>query len=89
MPDNGFTPQQVAQLRGIVRDAIREELSDAGLRLDGSDHQDAAREDFRFVRNFRLSYEGAVNKIGNSVLIAVLVILGTIMSLGFWQWIKH
>lgn len=76
------------QIESVVRRAIREEFADAGLRLDDQAHQDEAREDFRFVRRLRKSWDGAVTKIGNSVLIGVIAVVGTIVSLGFWAWIN-
>lgn len=85
MPDDAFSAAQLAQLRQV----FREELGAAGLRLDGADHIDEAREDFRFIRKLRKSWEGAATKVGTWVLIGFLAIIGTIMSLGFWSWISH
>ncbi len=82
----GRAPEQLTQ---IVRSAVREEMADSGLRLDGEIHQDAAKEDFRFLRNLRKTWDGAVSKIGNAVLIAVVAIVGTIFGLGFWAWISR
>jgi hypothetical protein len=62
----GFTDQQMAQ----IREAMREELADAGLRLDGADHQDEARRDFMFLRAFRRATNGAAAKIGWLVIAA-------------------
>lgn len=81
-----LTPEQLTQ---IVRSAVREEMADSGLRLDGEIHQDAAKEDFRFLRNLRETWDGAVSKVGNAVLIAVVAIAGTIFGLGFWAWISR
>ena len=44
-----FSPEQLDQLRSL----FREELADAGLRIDGPEHVDDAREDFRFLRRMR------------------------------------
>ena len=65
---NSFTTEQIKQLRAV----FREELSDAGLRLDSAEHQDEAREDFRFMRKFRKTVDGAASKIGMTVLLAVI-----------------
>ncbi len=81
-----LTPEQLTQ---IVRSAVREEMADSGLRLDGEIHQDAAKEDFRFLRNLRETWDGAVSKVGNAVLLAVVAIVGTILGLGFWAWISR
>lgn len=67
MTDNGFTPEQLAQLRAV----FREELGDAGLRIDGPDHVDAAREDFRWLRKMRMAVEGTASKVGMAVILAV------------------
>ena len=79
----GFTDEQIAQIRA----AFREELADAGLRLDDATHQDEAREDFRFLRRLRISWDGAVNQVGNAVLLALIAVGGTIVGLGFWAWL--
>ena len=93
-----LTPEQLTeivrsavreQLTQIVRSAVQEEMADSGLRLDGEIHQDAAKEDFRFLRNLRKTWDGAVSKIGNAVLIAVVAVVGTIFGLGFWAWISR
>jgi len=80
----GFTPEQMTQ----IHQAMREELSEAGLRLDNSNLKDEAREDFRFLRRLRLGYDGAAKKIGNAVLTAAIVIGMTIMGAGFWAWLS-
>lgn len=81
-----LTPEQLTQ---IVRSAVREEMADSGLRLDGEIHQDAAKEDFRFLRNLRETWDGAVSKVGNAVLLAGVAVGGTIFGLGFWAWISR
>lgn len=80
----GFNQAQVAQLRS----AFREELADAGLRLDDAKQQDEAREDFRFLRRLRKAWDGTAKKIGNAVLAALIVIGGAIIASGFWTWIN-
>lgn len=80
----GFTPEQLGQIRA----AMREELADAGLRVDGAKQQDEAREDFRFLRRLRLMWDGTSTKVGNAILTAVIVIAGVIIASGFWAWIN-
>jgi hypothetical protein len=46
--------------RSITRAAFREELVDAGLRIDGAEHQDEAREDFRFLGRLRLAFVAGI-----------------------------
>jgi hypothetical protein len=81
----GFTDEQIDQ----IRTAFRQELAEAGLRLDEPEHQDAAREDFRFVRRLRLAWDGAVKKVGNAVLLAIVGVVAVIFGLGFWAWINQ
>lgn len=79
----GFSQEQLEQLRI----AFREELADAGLRIDGPEHVDDAREDFRFLRRLRMNYDGAARKVGNSILMGAIAVVGVIAVLGFWSWI--
>ena len=81
---NGFSEEQLAQMR----EAMRQVLTDAGLRLDDTDQQFEAREDFRFLRRFRLSWDGAAKKVGGAILGGVIVVVAAIMVAGFWTWIK-
>ena len=67
-----LSPAQVRQLEDIVRLALREALADAGLRLDGGDQQDQAREDFRFIRRLRLLIDGTASKIGYAIIAAFI-----------------
>jgi hypothetical protein len=79
-----FSPEQLSQ----IEKAVREVLSEVGLRLDDPDHVDAIREDQRFLRRFRMWWDGAANKIGNVVLAAAVALLLTIGGAGFWAWLK-
>lgn len=80
----GFSEQQLGQ----IRKAFRDELADAGLRLDDASHQDEAREDFRFLRGLRRLRDNMSTKIGNAVITAFIVIAFAIIGSGFWQWIN-
>lgn len=79
-----FTPEQIAQLRAVMR----EEFAGAGLRLDGAENQDEAREDFRFLRKLRLTWDGSTKKVGTAVLTAIIGVALIIFGSGFWQWIN-
>ncbi|WP_449395608.1 hypothetical protein [Devosia riboflavina] len=79
-----FTPEQISQLRAVMR----EEWADAGLRLDDAGHQDEAREDFRFLRRLRLTWDGSTQKVGTAVLTALIGVALIIFGSGFWQWIN-
>lgn len=85
MSDELFTASQVAQLTLIVKEAIREEMADGGLRLDG-DHIDQAREDFRFLRKLRTGIDGLASKIGWAVIAAILGGVVWIVQLGLNAW---
>jgi hypothetical protein len=79
-----FSTEQLNQ----IEKAVREVLSEVGLRFDDPDHVDAIREDQRFLRRFRLWWDGAANKVGNVVLVAAVTLMLTIMGAGFWAWLK-
>jgi hypothetical protein len=82
MSDDAFSPAQLAQLRQV----LREELSDAGLRIDGPDHIDEAREDFRFIRKLRQGINGMASKIGWAVIAAFIGALIWIFTMGLNVW---
>lgn len=81
---DAFSDTQMEQLRSI----FREELADAGLRIDGPEHVDDAREDFRFLRRLRLNWDGSAKRVGNAVLGAVVTLMLAIIGAGFWAWLK-
>lgn len=82
MSDESFSKAQLAQLRQV----FREEISDAGLRLDGADHVDAAREDFRFVRRLRIGVNGMAAKVGWLLIAAIVAGLLYLVNLGANVW---
>jgi hypothetical protein len=59
------------EMEALVRNAVRQELSAAGLRIDEPEHQDEAREDFRFLRKMRRSMDGAASKVGYTILLSI------------------
>lgn len=81
----GFTDEQMAQLRA----AFRDELADAGLRIDGPEHVDDAREDFHFLRRLRTIWDSSVSKVGSAVLTAIVGVLFIIIGAGFWAWLSN
>jgi len=90
LTEGPFTKAQLAQLTDAIRDAIRvavrEELADAGLRLDDSDHQDAAKEDFRFLRRLRIGLDGVAAKIGWAIIAAIISGMLWLVNSGLDVW---
>lgn len=82
----GFSAEQKQELEFIVRKAVRDELADAGLRIDGPDHQDMAREDFHFLRKLRFSMQGIAAKIGWAVITALIGAAIYLFTLGTNAW---
>ena len=78
----GFSEQQLAQIRA----AMREELADAGLRLESSEHQDEARRDFAFLRWLRTGVNGTAAKIGWLVIAAVCGGIIWLVNAGLTVW---
>lgn len=83
--NGGFTEKQMAQLR----DVIREEFDNVGLRIDDPDHIDDIRADFRFLRGIRQLWNSTSKRLGNAILTAVLLGLATIIGFGVMAWAKH
>lgn len=83
---DGLTQEQMQQIEAVVRRAVRDEIADAGLRIDGPDHVDSAREDFRFVRRLRLTIEGIAAKVGMIVITAGLGGIVYLFTLGINLW---
>lgn len=83
MSDDAFSPAQLAQLRQV----FREEMGDAGLRLDGADHIDEARRDLMFLRSLRKGVNGTAAKIGWVVITAIIGAVMWLVSSGlnFWK----
>lgn len=79
----GFTEGQMGQFRKMLRD----ELGDAGLRIDEPDHIDEAREDFRFLRRLRKNWDGASQRVGGLVLMAGFGLVMVILGVGFFAWL--
>jgi len=60
------------ELVAVVRAAVRAEFSAAGMRVDEPEDQDAAREDFRFLRRLRQRTDSVANKIGMAIILAIV-----------------
>lgn len=84
MPDQ-FSSEQLEQLRNV----FREELADAGLRIDGPEHVDDAREDFRFLRRLRKGIDGVASKVGIAVIMAVFGVVVWLVNSGLSFWKGH
>jgi len=86
MTATGLTQEQLQQIESVVRRAVREEISEAGLRIDGPDHVDMAREDFRFLRKFRTAVDGLAAKIGWALITALIGGVIWLFTLGANAW---
>lgn len=86
MSDETFSPAQIQQLTLAIKEVIREEMADAGLRLDGADHVDEARRDYMFLRSLRRGVNGTAAKIGWFVIAAALGALTFLINGGLTMW---
>ena len=77
-----FTDQQVGQIRA----AFREEVADAGLRLDDGELQVEARRDFMFLRSLRRGAQGTAAKIGWLVIAAICGAVFWLVTSGLNAW---
>ena len=85
MTEPAFSPVQMDQLRQL----FREELGNAGLRVDEADHVDEARKDFSFLRSLRKGVSGAASKIGWAVILAIISAVLLIVNNGLTFWKTH
>lgn len=79
---DGFSQEQLTQLRHV----FREELADAGLRIDGPEHVDDAREDFRFLRRARRFMDNTASKVGWVIILAIVSGVIWLLNLGVNTW---
>jgi hypothetical protein len=86
MSDEFLSPSQLAQIALVVKEAVREEMADAGLRLDGADHVDEARRDLMFLRALRKGVNGTAAKIGWFVIAAILGAVMWLVNGGLNLW---
>lgn len=86
MSDEFFSAAQLSQLSLVIKEAIREEMADAGLRLDGADHVDEARRDYMFLRTLRRGVNGTAAKIGWFFIAAVLGAVVWLVNGGLNLW---
>jgi hypothetical protein len=86
MSDEFLSPSQLAQIALVVKEAVREEMADAGLRLDGADHVDEARRDLMFLRALRKGVNGTAAKIGWFFIAAVLGAIVWLVNGGLSLW---
>lgn len=78
MPSHAMTPEELKAIirqcfreeQATIREAIREELKDAGLSLGDKEDNKAAADDFRFLRSIRIKFEGAAAKVGGAIILA-------------------
>jgi hypothetical protein len=56
----------------IIRSAVREEFSAAGMRVDAPADVDEARRDFMFLRRLRGWVDGTASKIGGAIILAIV-----------------
>lgn len=86
MSDEFLSPSQLAQIALVVKEAVREEMADAGLRLDGADHVDEARRDLMFLRSLRKGVNGTAAKIGWFFIAAFLAAIVWLVNGGLTFW---
>lgn len=71
------------ELKQLIREAVREELSHAGLLLQEEEHIFSARDDFRFLRRFRLAVDSTASNLGKSVIAVLTAGLLAVVWLGW------
>ncbi len=75
-----ITPEE---LKSLIREAVRAEFDHVGLSVSEHDHVESAREDFRFMRRFRIATDKASGIIGKAVIGALAAMFIAAMIKGF------
>lgn len=70
--DNDVIMVSRADLREIVKSAVREELRAVGLRTDDVEHSEAVRDDLKFAGRLRKVVEGVASKVGMAIILAIV-----------------
>jgi hypothetical protein len=86
----GFSEAQKAELtliidsavKAAVAPAVRQELRDAGLRVDGDRNQTLAGADFAFLRKVRLWFDGGSAKIGGAIILSIVGGIAWLLVMG-------
>lgn len=71
------------ELEKIIRHAVRAEFTACGLLASTPAEQWEAQSDFQFLRRWRKAYDGAVNKVGSTVLLSIVGAIIGLIVLGF------
>lgn len=72
------------ELKALIKEAIREEFFDVGLRADEAEQVEEARRDFNFLRRLRKTIDASVAKIGWFV---IMTVCGGVL-IAFWAGVK-
>jgi hypothetical protein len=88
MSDSDVIMVSRADLREIVRAAVRDELRAVGLRTDDVEHSEAVRDDLKFAGRLRKTVEGFASKIGLAIVLAVVGGVIYLLQLGATHLLK-
>ena len=69
------------ELQDLIREAVRDELREFGLRADDTEHIEATREDLRFAHRMRTASEGFAARVGMAV---ITIVVGGV-TLALWE----
>lgn len=70
------------ELKNIVREVIREELTACGVLASTPAERVEMQEDFSFLRRWRKLYDDTVNKVGTTVILMFVGGLASLVALG-------
>lgn len=82
MADSDVVTISKADLRGMIRETLREELRAVGFRTDDAAHSEQLRDDIRFAGRLRSAVEGTASKIGMAIVLAIVGGLVFLVQLG-------
>lgn len=82
IPNDGFNAVQLAQLKLLIHEVIVDIFSDIGLRVDTEEAKFDARRDFSTLRWLREASNRTAQKIGWSIIAAIVAAALFIGKLG-------
>lgn len=71
------------QLREVIRETIRDELTACGILMTTSADKLEAQADARFLRQWRKNFDAVVTKVGSAVILAIVGGVIALVTLGF------
>lgn len=81
-PDTSFTVIQLAQLKLLFSETIREEFANIGIRVEDEEQIFEVRKDFTLLRYIRSAGNRMAQRVGWVLIASLLGVVGYVVKLG-------